>query len=92
MKKLTTEQKQILLDFGYPKQDFKQIEKALSKTELHLLIERKDDEPISIEKAIELLGQTAFLSGLSRSAFHYSAIRHIKEGQSVYFNSAKLFR
>lgn len=34
-----------------------------------------------------------YLSGISRSAFHWSSVRETKtEGMSVYFDSSKLFR
>ena len=47
MKKLTKKQKQIILDFGYPQEDLKYIEEALSFTDFELLIERQNDKKIS---------------------------------------------
>lgn len=93
MKKLNKEHQAIILDFGYPKEDLKQIERALSKTDFELLTpEKNQDEKISKDKAIEILGEKEFLSGMCRSAFHYSAVRENKFGQKVYFNSSRLFK
>lgn len=93
MKKLSKEHQEIILNFGYLKKDLKQIEQALSKTDFELLTpEKNQDEKISIDKAVEFLGEETFLSGMCRSAFHYSAVRENKKGQSVYFNSSRLFK
>jgi hypothetical protein len=93
MRKLTKEHQAIILNFGYPKTDLKQIEDALSKTDFEQYWTEidKEDEKITIEKAIEILGEELFLSGICRSAFHSSATRE-KKGIKVYFNSSRLFR
>lgn len=85
--RLTNEDKKYLNGLGYTVKDFKQIEEAMSKTVYEL-----DDKRISRKKAIELLGRTMYLSGISRSAFHWSACREIADGQTVYFDSSKLFK
>ena len=85
MKKLTKKQKQIILDFGYPQEDLKYIEEALSFTDF----ERQNDKKISLKKAKEILGETNFLSGIARSTFHYSAVREAENGHKIYFNSSR---
>ena len=49
---------------------------------------------ITPQKAIRIIGREQFLSGLSRSTFHWSAIKYVKDNDKngfVYFNMAKLF-
>ena len=84
--KLTSEDKKILKNWGYKSSDFKQIERATSKTEYEL-----NDEKITLTEALEVLGREEYLSGIARSAFHWSACRENEKGQTVYFNSSKLF-
>jgi hypothetical protein len=84
--KLTKTDKELLTKWGCPKEDFKQIEKATTKTVYEL-----NDEKISCEKAIEVLGREEFLSGISRSAFHWSSARNNDKGETVFFDSSKLF-
>jgi hypothetical protein len=92
MKKLNQQHQEIILNFGYPKEDLKQIEAALKCTDFEILTEGKEDEKTTIEKAVEILGEEKFLSGMCRSAFHYSAIREGKNGIKIYFNSSRLFK
>lgn len=51
-----------------------------------------DGEAISREQAIAILGRETYLSGISRSAFHYTTARKTDDGRTVYFDSTKLFR
>lgn len=83
--KLTQEDKKQLLEWGYPKEDIDQIQEAIKVCKITV-----DDKRISTAKAIEILGKTEFLSGISRSAFHWSALR-CKNNVEVYFDSSKLF-
>jgi hypothetical protein len=94
MKTLSKEHKAIILNFGYPKKDLKQIENALSKTDFELYQFEDDakDEKITIDQAVKILGEELFLSGMCRSAFHWSATRQNALGQKVYFNSSRLFK
>ena len=42
---------------------------------------------------IEILGREAYLSGTSRSAFHWSCVRETdKIGVLIYFDSSRLFK
>ena len=93
MKKLSKEHQEIILNFGYPERDLVQIEKALKYTDFELYDQSEtEDEKITIDKAIEILGEELFLSGICRSAFHWSATRESKKRQKVYFNSSRLFK
>ena len=85
--KLTNKDKQLLTKWGYPEDDFRQIKEATTKTKYEL-----NNERISRSKAIEILGREIYLSGIVRSAFHWSAARYKDESQVVYFDSSKLFQ
>lgn len=91
--KLTIEDKKYLIETGYEKQDFKQIELAGSKTTYKEICADGTSKRVSRARAIELLGKKRFLSGLSRSAFHWSAIRKTEDGKtSIGFDSSRLFK
>lgn len=91
MKTLNKRHKEIILGFGYPKEDLRQIEKALKYTTFTLCIKGKEDEIVSLDKAVEILGEKEFLSGMCRSAFHWTAMRNNDEIRNIHFNSSKLF-
>lgn len=109
--KLTENDKKQLKENGYIESDFPQIERAMQKSKttykaVHMGTGEK--ETISREKAIEILGRETWLSGISRSAFHWSATRDNMRGYSkpksadyvvtqmptqiVYFDSSNLFK
>lgn len=81
-------------------EDLPQIEQAADTTTYELVTCEKDNysgkttaERISRKKAIELLGRAAWLSGLARSAFHFTAVRTLGDGRRyVSFDSSVLFR
>ena len=85
--KLTESDKKRLLSWGFLEKDFAQIEEATRKTKYTL-----DDQTITQKEALRELGREAYLSGISRSAFHYSASRTSKDGRNVLFDSSALFR
>lgn len=86
--KLIESDKEILKQWGYGDEDITQIEKATTKTVYKVNYREK----ISCDKAVELLGREAYLSGISRSAFHWSASRNIGDSNDVVsFDSSKLF-
>lgn len=89
--KLTREDKTILKEIGVPDSDFSQIERAASKTNFEHYPKIGVGWKISMDKAIELLGRKSFLSGLARSAFHWSAMRETENGDTIYFDSSKFF-
>lgn len=94
MTTLSKEHQAIILNFGYPEKDLEQIEKALQYTDFELYYDNDtiEDAIISRDKAIEILGEERFLSGMCRSAFHWSATRENPQGQKVYFDSSRLFK
>lgn len=64
-----------------------QIEKAAGQTVYTL-----EGRRISGKQAVEILGRKAFLSGISRSTFHRSAVREMEDGRMVFFDSSRLFK
>ena len=83
---LSEENKRYLKKNGNKKKDIEWIECALVMSTFKFRGRR-----ISAEKAICLLGQENFLSGLSRSAFHWSAVRNTEDGEPVMFDSSRLY-
>ena len=82
--KLNKEQKVMLIEMGYAFKDFPQIEYAMRKDVTYY---EYDNNRISREEVIELIGMKEYLSGIGRSAFHYTSVR-----SGVYFDSSKLFK
>lgn len=90
--KLTNEDKALLLHWGYTEKDFAQIEEAFQKSKTNYEL---GDFRISREEAIRLLGRRQWLSGIARSAFHWTAAREVPmsmSGEVVYFDSSNLFK
>lgn len=90
--KLTAADKKMLLEWGHPESDFRQIEEALQKSKTKYKL---GSAPISRDEAIRLLGQRQYLSGIARSAFHFTAAQPVPmstTGETVYFDSSNLFR
>jgi len=89
MKTLTQANKDYLLSIGYKPCDFKQIQKAISVTTYM----DENNTKLSKEQAIDLLGVNTYLSGISRSSFHWSSCRQTTDGKiSIFFDSSKLFK
>lgn len=87
--KLSKEGKELLRSWGYEEWELRQIEEALrtDKTVYEL-----ENRKISRKQAMELLGMQRFLSGIARSAFHWSAACETADGKVVYFDSHRLFK
>jgi len=85
--KLTNGDKKVLKENGFKDEDMNQIERATIKT-----VYEMNGEKISQKKALEILGRKEYLSGISRSAFHWSAGRDNEKGETVSFDSSKLFK
>ena len=79
---------------GHPKDEMKQLWEAVLAVELTLTDKTSDTrKKITIDRAIEILGEETFLSGISRCAFHTTATREDAEGKySVYFNLSKWWK
>lgn len=73
--KLTEKDKGLLLKWGYSERDFAQIEEATRRT-IYIYCGKEIDR----EKVIYLLGDEQYLSGISRSTFHFSATRETRDG------------
>lgn len=85
--KLTDEDKAYLSRIGEKEEYFPQIEEAARVTEFEC-----DGKKISLSKCIEILGRETFLSGIHRSAFHWTAARYNPdETKTIFFDSSKLF-
>lgn len=87
--KLSSEDKTLLLHWGYQAADFPQIEAAMQARNTKYTM---DGQTISQAKAIAILGQEQFLASISRSAFHATAARETEDGKIVLFDSSRLFR
>ena len=103
--KLTKSDRDILKELGYEEQDSAQIQRALNKRNTKYTKYREvintfnnipyaeNEEPITREEAIKLLGKEDFLNGLARSCFHYSAVREVGTTDLyVSFDSSNLHR
>ena len=86
---LEKEDRAFLAALGYDEHDLPQIENALhaSRTTYSL-----DGEPITRAQALHLLGRESYLAGISRSAFHFTAVQSTENGKTVGFDSYKLFQ
>lgn len=84
-----------LMGWGYRENDLHQIQKAIYLTvyEKHKLEEPYDTvKHLTAAQAHRLLGNKAFLSGISRSAFHLSSDREYCKRFGVSFDSSTMFR
>ncbi len=88
--KLTEEDKNMLIQWGYSEEDIPQIKKAIRVSQYYVYEIHQRDIPISLNEALELLGRGKFLSGIARSAFHWSALRE-NNNVKILFSSKKLF-
>ncbi len=84
--KLTTDDKKVLKKWGFKDEDFLQIERATRKTTYTM-----NGSRIPLKTVLEIMDRETYLSGISRSAFHWSSSREARDGQTVDFNSRKLF-
>lgn len=70
------------LRIGHPKEELDQLWRAVHQAKLTLKNEKTGKKQcIGIDRAIEVLGEEVFLSGISRCAFHATAIRYDAEGK-----------
>ena len=93
---LTPERKARFEKNGVEPKDWTQIAYAMraNNTKYHYF-NGETERVISRSEAISLLGEDVFLSGIIRSAFHWSAVREIansKYKQYVRFDSSKMFK
>ena len=87
--RLTKEDRKTLLDWGFPEDELAQIEEAANRSTYVL----DDEKPINVWDVINILGKETFLSGIRRSAFHWTSSRNTEDGKhEVSFDSSILFR
>lgn len=86
---LREQDKDLLRSWGHDDQDFEQIEKVMAKRYTKYSLE---GSPITREKAVDVLGWRAYLSGIARSAFHATAARQTTDGKTVLFDSSAFFK
>ena len=77
----------IMKSWGCTPEDIAQIGRALPKTDF-----RYRGEKIGRDRASDLLGRREFLSGMARSAFHFTAVRLTDRGEEVFFDSSRFFK
>jgi len=79
---------------GFSEKDFPQIEAAGRRTKYSLSSAANGwtYQKITAKDAEKVLGRRLFVSGLSRSAFHWSAVRMADNGDKVFFDSSSMFR
>lgn len=87
----------LLKEWGYPEEEIPQIQEAIEVSEYDL---HEAKEPyrtvktLTAAEAYKKLGREQFLSGISRSAFHWSASRECLRTKkyNVGFDSSALFK
>lgn len=88
---LTDEDKNVLLEWGYPEEDLDQIELEANVCEFTQCYKTKADKVITRDEAIKILGRKEWLSGISRTAFHWNCGR--ENGKKyVHFESGLIGR
>lgn len=86
MFQLTKDEKEYFKTAGFTEEEIKQIENAYKYTTYTMLV-GDDEESLTAEEAMKILGRRKFVLGLERSAFHRTASQ-----EHVYFDSSEFFR
>ena len=88
---LTNKDKKLLKEWGYSNEDMPQIEEVANVSIITFTYKanKSQEHIITPQRAIRIIGRRKFLSGLSRAAFHWSAIRYVKDN---YNNGFVCFR
>lgn len=92
---LQTKDVNLLLSWGYQVAEIPQIQDAIYKSEYmqyELEPPYKEIKQLTAEEAYKKLGHRQFLSGISRSAFHWSASREYSKKYGVAIDSSRLFK
>lgn len=92
---LTEEDRKELLSYGlYTGKDLPHVEEAANRSTFTILDKDGNDiRVINVWEAIDLLGRETFLSGISRSAFHWTCSReNPTTGVEIFFDSSILFK
>ena len=87
--KLTANDKKLLTTWGYPENDFEQIEEAIHRTTYTLDFKTR----LSPKAVVERLGRETFLSGIAQSTVHWTAVRADANGHhTIHFDSSSMFK
>lgn len=86
--KITKEDKMYLERCRFGRKDLAQIQEATRRDKTTY---EMDGAPITREEAIARLGRLDYLSGIDRSAFHFTAMRTAADGKVILFDSSRLF-
>lgn len=90
--KLSNKAKKILLAWGHPEEELKQIEMACNVGRFSIKTNKRREHLCTWQRAKRVLGTETFLSGLSRAAFHWTSGRYSDNGYYyVSFDCSKLF-
>lgn len=101
--KITSADREYLLSVDVSEEDFPQMEEASkgknTKYELHAKMDKDSHTLYKIRRltqkeALALLGRNIFWDGISRSAFHWTALRKVPNSsmEYVFFDSSKYFK
>ena len=83
---LTEDDKKLLRKWGETEENLKWIEECANKSVFLL----DDEEAITLERALKLMDRKEFLSGISRSCFHWDSTRSTRDGKhTITFESGK---
>lgn len=88
--RLTEDERLMLMQMGYPAEDFPQIrEAALAKNTVYKLNGKKR---ITADDVVRMIGLHEYLSALARSAFHWNTTRDLPNGGYIEFDSSRMFK
>lgn len=87
MEKLTRTEKIELEQSGYSKADIQEINNAINKTSYALVDNDGNQQKISADEALTLLGRAEWLRGIARSAFYITTTRFGLNGEKVAMHS-----
>lgn len=89
---LTSEDIKLLKRWGYVERDIPQIKKAIRRSSYELYDKTThENKCITADDAAQVLGREQFLSGISRSAFHFTSAREMGN-RVISFESSVLFK
>lgn len=76
---------------GFSAKDIGEIDFVARRTKYYLLLGGDARKRISMTEAIDVLGRERWLSGLSRSTFHWTSVRSSDDGEEVLFDSTEAY-
>lgn len=89
--KLTKEDVEQLKAWGFREQDIPQLQEAANKTRYEL-IDVGGGRTVGVRDVVKEIGRTNWLSGIARSAFHWTAVRFNDDKSTrIDFDSSKIF-